>query len=158
MARNIHSLLKGAAALLLSLLLANVPVEAGGKSLDGRWLFTITIPESPTSSAKRTFTVTLDVSPRGDSLHGRLTVTDAENRMVSGAWRQVGKGISITYELPCPADGSTPCATLVMLGKIKGENNLVKKGTVIVMWDTPNDNNPALYDTSNGKFSGERIP
>jgi hypothetical protein len=26
-----------------------------------------------------------------------------------------------------------------------------------VMWDTANDRNPALYDTSNGTFKGERL-
>jgi hypothetical protein len=28
---------------------------------------------------------------------------------------------------------------------------------VIVVWDTPNDSNPALFDTSNGTFRGDRI-
>src|ERR1044071_5385949 len=97
---RIHTLAKGAAAILLALLLTSLPANAAGQSFEGRWMFTITIPESPTSNANRTFTVTLDVSPRGDSLNGRLTVTDADNRSVSGAWRQVGKRISITYELP----------------------------------------------------------
>jgi hypothetical protein len=154
---NIHSLSKGVAAVVLSLLLAGIPANAGGKSFEGRWLLTITIPESPTSNNRRTLTVTLDVSPRGDSLNGRLTATDGDSRAVSGAWRQVGKRISITYELPCPDDGSAPCATLVMLGKIKGEGTIVKKGTVIVMWDTQSDTNPALYDTSNGSFNAQRL-
>ena len=44
-----------------------------------------------------------------------------------------------------------------MLGKIKGEGTLVKKGTVIVMWDTQSDSNPALYDTSNGTFNATRL-
>ena len=158
MRSRIHSLYKVAAAGLFVLLLAGVPASAGGKSFEGRWVFTITIPESPTSNVKRTLTVTLDVSPRGDSLNGHLTVLDNDNRTVSGAWRQIGKRISVTYELPCPDDGSTPCASLVMLGKIKGEGTLVKKGKVVVLWDTQNDTNPALYDTSNGTFNGERLP
>jgi hypothetical protein len=156
MRSRIHLLAKGAAAVVLALLMAALPASAAGKNFEGRWVFTITIPESPTSNNKRTLTVTLDVNPRGDSLNGRLTVTDGDNVTVSGAWRQVGKRISVTYELPCADDGSTRCASLVMLGKIKGE--FVKKGSVIVMWDTPNDNNPALYDTSNGTFNGERLP
>lgn len=153
---RIHRLLKGAAAIALLLSLAAMPASAAGKNFEGRWVFTITIPESPTGNGKRTVTVTLDVSPRGDSLNGRLTVTDDNNRMVSGAWRQVGKQISITYELPCPDDGSAACGSLVMLGKVKGD--AIRKGKVIVMWDTPNDSNPALYDTANGNFSGERLP
>jgi len=157
MKRRIHSLSKAAAAVVLLLLLAGVPVNAGGKSFEGRWVFTITIPESPGVKTKRTLTVTFEADPRGDSLNGRLRATDDNNRTVSGAWRQVGKRISITYELPCPDDGSAPCASLVMLGKIKGEGTLVKKGTVIVMWDTQSDSNPALYDTSNGTFNAVRL-
>ncbi|MFL6276186.1 MAG: hypothetical protein ACJ74G_13440 [Blastocatellia bacterium] len=153
---RIHRLLRGVAAVMLLLLLAGINVQAGGKNFEGHWLLTITIPESPTSNSKRTITVTLEASPRGDSLNGRLTATDDNNRTVSGAWRQVGKQVSITYELPCADDGSTPCASLVMLGKVKGE--FVKKGKVIVMWDTQSDTNPALYDTANGSFNGERLP
>ena len=153
---GMYQLLKSAAALVLALLLAGAPVSAAGKNFEGRWVLTITIPESPTSNTRRTLTVTLDVSPRGDSLNGRLTATDENNRIVSGAWRQVGKQISITYELPCPDDGSAACGSLVMLGKVKGD--AIRKGKVIVMWDTPNDSNPALYDTANGNFSGERLP
>lgn len=142
---------------IISLFVAT-PAALAGKSFDGRWVFTVTIPESPTSNVKQTFTVTLEVSPRGESLHGRLTITDADNRTVSGAWRQVSKKISVTYELPCPNDGSRPCASLVLLGKMKSSNSVIKKGTVIVMWDTLNDSNPALYDTANGSFSGQRLP
>jgi hypothetical protein len=155
MRSRIHSLAKCLTAVAVALLLAGLPPAAAAKGFEGRWAFTITIPESPTSKVQRTFTVTLDVSPRGDSLNGRLTATDDSNRTVSGAWRQVGKRISITYELPCADDGSTPCASVVMLGKMKGD--LLKKGTVVVLWDTPNDGNPALFDTSNGKFNGERL-
>lgn len=142
-------------AIALALLLIALPAEVMGKGFDGRWSFTVTIPVSPTSNAQRTFTVTLDVSPRGESLNGRLTATDDLGRTVSGAWRQVGKRISIIYELPCADDGSEPCASVLMIGKMK--NDLMKKGTVVVMWDTPSDTNPALYDTSNGKFNGERL-
>ena len=157
MQRSIYSSFKAVAAALLLLLLVGVSANAGGKSFDGRWTFNITIPESPTSGTKQTMTVTLDVSPRGTSLNGRLTVTDSQNRTVSGAWRQVGKRVSITYELPCPDDGSTPCASVVLLGKIKAEGAIVKKGTVVVLWDTQSDSNPALYDTSKGTFSGTRL-
>ncbi|HJQ27603.1 MAG TPA: hypothetical protein VKA60_27195 [Blastocatellia bacterium] len=152
---TMHRLLKSAAAVVVALLLASAPASAAPK-LDGRWVLTITIPESPTSNARRTLTVTLDVSPRGDSLNGRLTATDDSNRTVSGAWRQVGKQVSITYEMPCPDDGSAACGSLVLLGKLKGD--AIRKGRVIVMWDTPNNNNPALYDTANGTFNGERLP
>ena len=155
MRRRFHSLSKYLTVVAVALLLTGLPPAAAAKGFDGRWVFTITMPEAPGSKVQRTFTVTLDVSPLGDSLNGRLTVTDDSNRTVSGAWRQVGKRISITYELPCADDGSTPCASVVLLGKMKGD--LLKKGTVTVMWDTPNDDNPALYDTSNGKFSGERL-
>jgi hypothetical protein len=155
MRNRIQRLSKRIPTVALALLFVTLPATVAGKGFDGRWHFTITIPESPTSNVQRTINVTLDVSPRGDSLNGRLTATDDSGRAVSGAWRQVGKRISITYELPCPEDGSAPCASVVMVGKMK--NDMMKKGTVIVMWDTPSDTNPALYDTSNGKFSGERL-
>ena len=156
MPKRSQTLLKVVTAALITLSTTAMPAMAGGKAFDGQWVFTITIPTSSTDNTKRTFTVNLDVSPRGDSLNGRLTATDDQNRVVSGAWRQVGKRISVTYELPCPDDGSSACGSVVLLGKIKGDGALVKKGTVIVMWDTPSDSNPALYDTSNGTFNGTR--
>ena len=139
-------------ALLGALLMS--PSALAGKKLDGRWQFTITIPQGPGSDASRVFPVTLDVSSRGDSLQGRLTIADDQGRTVGGVWRQVGKKISIAYELPCST--GEQCASLVLLGTVK-EGVKIKGGSVIVMWDTPNDRNHALYDTSNGSFSGERL-
>ena len=138
---------------VLSLLVMTAPALAG-KKLDGRWQLTVTIPQSPDSDQTRTFSINVDASSRGDSLHGRLTVNDIEGRTVGGVWRQAGKRVSIAYELPCSPGGQ--CASLILLGKIKGTN--IKKGDVIVMWDTPNDRNHAQYDTSNGSFSGVRLP
>jgi hypothetical protein len=121
--------------------------------LDGVWSVTITIPQSPNSTLNQTLAVTMNVTPLGDSLVGRLTITDSQNRTVGGVWRQVGKHISITYELPCGASGDT-CATLVMLAKLKGDR--LKGGQVIVVWDVPDNKDPALYQTSNGSFTGSR--
>jgi hypothetical protein len=140
-----------AAVLLLTL----VTPGLAGNELKGRWTLRITIPEGPNSTTNRTFFVTLDVSPRGESLHGRANVTDEAGKTVGAAWRQVGKELSIAYELPCAGDGA--CASLILQGRVKGGGILIKKGTVIVMWDTKNDRNPSLYDTSNGTFRGERI-
>jgi len=126
-----------------------------GNELAGKWTVRITIPEGPRSEVARTFFVTLNVSPRGESLHGRVTITDGAGRTVGGVWRQVGKQVSIAYELPCPGDVS--CASLIMLGRVKGGGVLMKRGEVIVMWDTANSGNPALYDTSNGTFRGDRV-
>jgi hypothetical protein len=154
--RATHSrkrLLSALAALVLFFTAA--PSALAGNELAGRWTLTITIPESPNSSTTRTFTVTLDVVPRGESLHGRANLTDQAGRTVGAAWRQVGKNASIAYELPCPGDG--PCASLILQGRVKGGGVLMKKGSVIVMWDTANNRNPALYDTSNGSFRGDRI-
>lgn len=139
-----------------ALLLAVGPsVNAAKPQLQGQWTLTITIPDAPRSATTRVLTVNMDVSPRGESLHGRVNLTDEAGRTVGGAWRQAGKSVSIAYELPCPGDG--PCASLILLGKIKGGGFLIKKGTVIVMWDTSNDRNPALFDTSNGTFRGDRL-
>ena len=143
----------GLVALLI--LLSILPSAIASNELTGRWSLTITIPDSPGSTTTKDFIVNLDVSPRGDSLHGRLNITDEAGKTVGGAWRQVGKNVSIAYELPCPGDG--PCASLILLGRVKGGGTLIKRGTVIVMWDTANDKNPALFDTSNGSFRGARI-
>lgn len=123
--------------------------------LTGQWVFTITIPDSPNSATTRTFTVNVNVSPRGESLHGRMTITDQAGRVVGGVWRQVGKDLSIAYELPCPGD--FPCASLILLGRVKGSGVLIKRGAVIVTWDTANTKDPALFDTSNGSFRGDRL-
>jgi hypothetical protein len=143
------------ALVALLILLSVLPSAVASNELTGRWSLTITIPDSPGSTTTRAFVVNLDVSPRGDSLHGRLNITDEAAKTVGGAWRQVGKNVSIAYELPCPGDG--PCASLILLGHVKGGGTLIKKGTVIVMWDTANNKNPALFDTSNGSFRGTRI-
>jgi hypothetical protein len=136
------------------LLMLVIPALAAPK-FNGKWRLTIEIPEAPNSPVTRIFTVDADVAPRDGSLHGRMTLTDFANHTVGGVWRQSGKSVSITYELPCA--GTEPCASLVMLGKIKNENTVVKKGKVIVMWDSPNSTNHAQYDTSNGTFSGVRL-
>src|SRR5262249_9301510 len=143
------------AILSLAILLAAAPSVFAAKQLAGRWTLTVTIPDGPNSSNTGTLTLTLDASPRGESLHGRLTVADESGRTVGGAWRQVGKNASIAFELPCPGD--VPCGSIILLGKIKSSGTRIKNGAVIVMWDTPNDHNPALYDTSNGSFSGQRL-
>jgi hypothetical protein len=137
------------------LLLTLTPAAVASNELSGQWLLTITIPDSPNSATTRTFTVNVEVSPRGDSLQGRLKLTDQAGRTVGGVWRQNGKDVSIAYELPCPGD--LPCASLILLGRIKGGGVLIKRGAVIVTWDTANSRNPALFDTSNGSFRGDRL-
>lgn len=137
------------------LLIAVSPAAFAGNELAGKWTLTVTIPDAPGSNTTRAYVVNVIVSPRGESLHGRLNITDESGKTVGGAWRQVGKQLSITYELPCPGDG--PCASLILLGRVKGGGVLIKKGQVIVMWDTPSNKNPALYDTSNGSFRGTRL-
>jgi hypothetical protein len=137
------------------LLFLALPAFSAGKAFDGKWRLNITIPVAPNSSETRTFTVDVDASPRGESLHGRMMITDNVGRVVGGVWRQVGKRVSITYELPCTNEA--PCASLVMIGKIKVENTKIKGGSVVVMWDTPNASNHAQYDTSNGTFTATRI-
>jgi len=141
--------------LTLVALLAIAPTVLAEK-FQGQWTISVTIPDAPNSKTTRTFAINVDVSPRGESLHGRVTITDEANRTVGGAWRIVNKKVYITYELPCPADASAPCATVVLLGKLKNSNTKFK-GDVIVMWDTENAQNPALFDTSNGSFSGNRL-
>ena len=131
------------------------PASSAGKLFEGQWLLDVTIPAAPGTKERRTFTLEVDAGPRGDSLHGRMTVRDDRDRTVGGVWRQVGKRVSIAFELPC-SEGEF-CASVVMIGKIKGEGfTRIKGGSVVVMWDTPSDNNYAMYDTSNGTFTGTR--
>lgn len=145
-------LILAVAALLLTV---SPSTNAAKPPLEGQWTLTITIPDAPRSATTRVLTVNMNVSPRGESLHGRVNLTDEAGRTVGGAWRQAGKSVSIAYELPCPGD--VPCASVILLGKLKGGGFVMKKGTVIVMWDTPNDRNPSLFDTSNGTFRGDRL-
>jgi hypothetical protein len=144
--------------LIVSSLMLTVPVSARPqltKKLEGRWSISVTIPAAPNSSEQRTLALNLDVSPRGDSLHGRLVVTDDQSRVFSGVYRQSGKKVSITFELPCDGDGASTCSTVVLSGKIK--NKIRLKGSAVTLWDSGNSQNPALFDTSNGNFSGDRI-
>ena len=142
-------------ALILLTVFAVAPLALAGKKFEGRWSVSITMPVAPNSTDKQTFTFNFDVGPRGESLHGRITIVDEQGRTIGGVWRQVNKKISATFEL-CPDDDG-PCASLVLLGKIK-DNVKIKKGDVIVMWDSENQQNPALYDTSNGSFNADRLP
>ena len=157
MTRQIQILRKRAAiaALILVAVLAVAPSALAGKKFEGRWSVSITMPVAPNSTDKRTFNLNFDVGPRGESLHGRITILDEQGRTIGGVWRQVNKKVSATFEL-CPDDGG-PCASLVLLGKLK-DNSKIKKGDVIVMWDSENQQNPALYDTSNGSFNADRLP
>lgn len=141
------------AAISLALIL---PISNGlaAKSFEGKWSFTVTIPVAPRSNQDQTFTLTIDAFPR-EGLHGRMLITDAENRTLPGVWRKTGKKVSLTYDLPCSGDGQ--CASLVLLGKAKSGFTRIKNGDVIVMWDSDDDQNPALFDTSNGSFSATRV-
>ena len=157
MARLIRLLCKRApvVALILVTVFAVAPSALAGKKFEGRWSVSVTMPVAPNSNDKHTFTFNFDVGPRGESLHGRITILDEQGRTIGGVWRQVNKKVSATFEI-CPDDGG-PCASLILLGKLK-DNSKIKKGDVIVMWDTENGQNPALYDTSNGSFSANRLP
>lgn len=124
------------------------------KSFEGKWAFTVTIPVAPGSNEKQTFTLTLDAFPR-EGLHGRMLIDDGEGRTLPGVWRKAGKKVSVTFELPC--SGDEQCASLVLIGKAKSSFTRIKKGDVIVMWDSDDEQNPALFDTSNGSFSATRM-
>jgi hypothetical protein len=140
-------------AVVLSLAVFNPPPSSAAQ-LDGRWTLTVTIPDGPRSRNTRTFVLTADVSPRGASLNGRLTLTDGENTF-PGVWRQAGKRVSMAFEL-CPGPFGSPCASLIMVGKMKPETRL-KKGRIIVMWDTPNDDDPSFHDSGSANFGGTRL-
>ena len=140
---------------VIVVVLAVATTAFSGNELAGRWTLTINFPDGPNSTTTRTQTVTLEVFPRGDSLHGRANLTDESGKKYGATWRQVGKRVSIAYELPC--SGDTQCASMILQGRVKGGGIVIKRGSVIVVWDTPNNRNPALFDTANGTFRGDRI-
>jgi hypothetical protein len=140
---------------VIVIVLAAATTAFSGNELAGRWTLTISFPDGPGSTATRTQTITLEVFPRGDSLHGRANITDEAGKKYGATWRQVGKRVSIAYELLC--SGDTQCASLIIQGRVKGGGVIIKKGSVIVVWDTPNNRNPSLFDTANGTFRGDRI-
>jgi hypothetical protein len=134
-----------------------VPAALSKAPLVGKWQVIITAPAAPGSSQKNTFIVNFDVSAMDTgSLVGRLLITDQQNRSVSGVWREVGKMISITYEPFCDPSQTVPCATFILLGKVKGGGAVIK-GQLVVEWDTADSRNPALYQTDNGRFSGQVV-
>jgi hypothetical protein len=145
-----------------SLLLAVLTVVAIDNSAlaapnpEGRWLLTLTIPDGPGSRNTRTIVLVADIRSRGTSLNGKLTLTDADNRTFPGVWRQIGKRLSIAFEFPCPGPSGSPCASLILISKMKPATHL-KKGRVILMWDTPNDRDPSFYDSTAASFVGDRI-
>jgi hypothetical protein len=147
-----------AATLLLVSVSSTIPhAAAKGLPLEGKWQVTITMPASPGSNQKNSQMLIFNVSPMdSSSLNGRLTVTDQSNRTVSGVWREVGKMISITFEPVCDQSQVAPCSTLIMLGRVKGGGTMIK-GQVVVEWDRPDSSNPALYETDNGRFSGQAL-
>ena len=138
--------------------LCEVPgAAAKDPPLVGKWQVTITMPASPGNSQKTNQMLILNVSSMdAGSLNGRLTVTDQQNNMVSGVWREVGKMISITFEPVCQPSHTGPCATLILLGRVKGGGTILK-GQLVVEWDTPDGRNPALFETDNGKFAGQLL-
>jgi hypothetical protein len=135
-----------------------VPPAFAGDALVGTWTATITLPESPTSSQTVTQTVTFNVTAKGKSLVGRMTITDDQNREVAGVWREVGKTVYITYEPVCDTTTGNPCGTIILIGKVKPAAGIIVGQKAIIQWDTPNSKNASLYDTSNGSFSAQAIP
>jgi hypothetical protein len=150
-----HSRLVSLAAIVAAVGFLMTPPAFSQDFLVGTWTATITIPSAPGSEQLVTSTVTFNVGARGKSLVGRMTITDDQNRIVAGVWREVGKSISITYEPVCDPTSSSPCGTLLLTGKVKPATGTIKGSRAIVIWDTKNSQNPALYDTSNGSFSAQ---
>jgi len=146
-----------ATAILFAFGFFATPRALGQDLLVGTWTATITFPAAPGSSQTVTSTVTFNVTPRGKSLVGRMTITDDQGRVVAGVWREVGKSISITYEPVCDPSSGAPCGTFLLTGKVKPGNGTIKGTRAIVIWDTPNTQNPALYDTDNGSFSASAV-
>ncbi|HMG33669.1 MAG TPA: hypothetical protein VKM94_07020 [Blastocatellia bacterium] len=143
--------------LVVVVLFAALAVPAlADKRIEGRWMVNVTIPVGPDTNTRQTLALNFEVGPMGDSLHGRIVVTDDGGRTYGAVYRQVGKKFSITFELPCEGSGDNSCGSVVLKGKVKSGGVRIK-GSAIVMWDSENTQNPALFDTSNGSFSGDRV-
>ena len=154
--RKLLGLISASIAMVICAL-AFVPGTSAKAGFIGTWQVTVTYPDGPNRHNQSTHTLMLNVSPRGGSLVGRMLITDDQGNVFGGVWRQVGKKIFVTFELPCDPSSSIPCGTIDMLGKVKAKKGKLVGKKLIVMWDRPNNQNQALYDTSNGSFSGIQL-
>ena len=124
-------------------------------SFAGNWQITVTYPDGPVSDGNVTHILTMNVSPiASGSLVGRMVITDDQGNTYGGVWRQVGKKISITFELPCDQSRPNACGSMLLLGKFKPAACKLVGQKLVVLWDKADSQNKALYDTSNGSFSG----
>jgi hypothetical protein len=130
------------------------PVADAKKLWKNEWIITVTVPDSPSGNhfGTRTFTIlarNFDSPPSPLPLR-KLTATAADGTEVQGVWRQVGKKFSLTFELPC--EPGAPCGTLIVRGGFKLQ--VTMRGQAYMIWDTPDPDNIARYETVNGTFEG----
>ncbi|HYP27048.1 MAG TPA: hypothetical protein VE262_10055 [Blastocatellia bacterium] len=142
-----------AAALALALGLAG-PVADAKKLWKNEWIITVTVPDSPSGNhfGTRTFNIlarNFNAPPSPLPLR-KLTATAEDTTAVQGVWRQVGKNFSLTFELPCEP-GST-CGTLLVRGRFNSKTTM--RGQAYMVWDTPDPENVARFETVNGTFEG----
>jgi hypothetical protein len=144
------------AAALLTLVGLAGPAADAKKLWKNEWIITVTIPDSPSGNqfGTRAFTIlarNFNAPPSPLPLR-KLTATSDDETAVQGVWRQVGKDFSMTFELAC-APGST-CGTLIVRGRFKSQTTM--RGQAYVVWDTPDSENVARFETVNGTFEGVR--
>lgn len=141
-------------AVAAALLMLAGPVADAKKLWKNEWIITVTVPDSPSGNqfGTRTFNIlarNFNAPPSPLPLR-KLTATADDAVPMQGVWRQVGKDFSLTFELPC-AEGST-CGTLIVRGRFKSKTTM--RGQAYVVWDTPDQDNVARFETVNGTFEG----
>ena len=142
-----------AAALLMLAGLA-WPAADAKKLWKNEWIITVTVPDSPSGNqfGTRTFNIlarNFNAPPSPLPLR-KLTATTEDQTDMQGVWRQVGKDFSLTFELPCAPDST--CGTLIVRGRFKTKTTM--RGQAYVIWDTPDQDNVARFETVNGTFEG----
>lgn len=146
-------------AVIALLAFAAIAPDAPAKKLFKKtWRVVITAPDSPTGNHFGTQTYVIkarkfDAPPSPLPLR-KLTATrdDGTEQEAQGVWRQDGKNFSLTFELPCEP-GAT-CGSIILRGRFSSSTAM--SGQAIIIWDTPDRDNVARFQTVNGTFEGTR--
>jgi hypothetical protein len=138
---------------------AATPPESAAKKLHKKtWRVVITAPDSPTGNQFGTQTYVIKARKRTFSPSPlplrTLTATREEPiaQETQGVWRQEGKSFSLTFELKC--EPGTACGSVILRGRFSSSTAM--SGQAIIIWDTPDRENVARFETVNGTFQGTR--
>jgi hypothetical protein len=139
---------------------AAMPMEADAKKLHKKkWRVVITVPDSPTGNhfGTRTYLIrarkhTFPPSPLPVRKLTATRLDDGAEQETQGVWRQEGKAFSLTFELSC--EPGTTCGSVILRGRFSSSTTM--SGQAVIIWDTPDRENVARFETVNGAFEGTR--